>query len=205
MQDGYESKCLHHSINLHKHGEILSLFLQNRSTDMNICNKDGTSPLMMVSSKQSVSVSRVRRLIEHGADVNAHDNQGTTLSTKRPIRGRDQLNHGAKVDQTNEEGESALFIATKQEQEAAVSALLQGNANTWLLTKSGESPLDVARREGSESLVRLLTDKSETKAADNELDPSAKTEERKFLMVRTFPLGPALPRKRSPYTIPVRR
>lgn len=204
-QDKYENTCLHESV-CHKNDDAMCLLLRN-DADVNACNTEGVSPLMMTfDCKQGVSDKRISTLIEHGADVNACDNEAKTTLHRATMLGYDSimeilLKHDAEANKCDNDGESAIFIAVRNGYETSVEILLQNKAAIDLLNKNGESPLDIAKRNGMEYIIKLLTEASDM----NSEDSIKKHVEKPLVMVRSHPLGPALPRKRSPYKIPVRR
>lgn len=204
-QDKYENTCLHESV-CHKNDDAMCLLLRN-AADVNACNTEGVSPLMMTfDCKQGVSDKRISHLIEHGADVNACDNEAKTSLHRAALSGYDSvleilLKHDADANKCDSNGESALFMAVRNGYGTSVKILLQNKAAIDLLNKNGESPLDIAKRNGMEDITKLLTEASDM----NNEDSIKKHVEKPLVMVRSYPLGPALPRKRSPYKIPVRR
>jgi serine/threonine-protein phosphatase 6 regulatory ankyrin repeat subunit B len=218
IQDRYGNTCLHLSVCNHKSDDMLLLLLKKEAA-VNVCNKDGTTVLMMaIEGKQGVSDKRIRAIIEHGANVNAHDKFGKTALHRAAEFGLESvietlLRNEANVNACNQDGESALFIAAKNGRANAVHLLLQNNAGAKVLSNSGESPLDVAKRMEFHNIVNFLQEFFQTTNADrrdssNLVDAkkdSIMSNERKIVMVKSNPLGPVLPRKRSPYKIPVRR
>lgn len=204
-QDKYENTCLHESV-CHKNDDAMCLLLRN-DADVNACNTEGVSPLMMTfDCKQGVSDKRISTLIKHGADVNACDNEAKTTLHRATMLGYDSimeilLKHDAEANKCDNDGESAIFIAVRNGYGTSVEILLQNKAAIDLLNKNGESPLDIAKRNGMEYIIKLLTEASDM----NSEDSIKKHVEKPLVMVRSHPLGPALPRKRSPYKIPVRR
>lgn len=204
-QDKYDNTCLHESV-CHKNDDAMCLLLRN-AADVNACNTEGVSPLMMTfDCKQGVSDKRVSHLIEHGADVNACDNEAKTSLHRAALSGYDSileilLKNDADANKCDSNGESALFMAVRNGYGTSVKILLQNKAAIDLLNKNGESPLDIAKRNGMEDITKLLTEASDM----NNEDFIKKPAEKPLVMVRSHTLGPALPRKRSPYKIPVRR
>lgn len=159
--------------------------------------------MMTFDCKQGVSDKRISHLIEHGADVNACDNEAKTSLHRAALSGYDSvleilLKNDADANKCDSNGESALFMAVRNGFGTSVKILLQNKAAIDLLNKNGESPLDIAKRNGMEDITKLLTEASD-------MNLNKKPVEKPLVMVRSHTLGPALPRKRSPYKIPVRR
>lgn len=216
IQDKYGKTCLHLSVCKHKSDDMVLLLLKNNAA-VNVCTKDGITALMMaIAGKQGVSEKRIRSIIEHGANVNAQDTFGKTALHRAAELGLGSvietlLNNDANVNTCNQDGESALFIATKSGHANVVQLLLQNNAEVKVLSNSGESPFDIANRMEFHNISKLLQESAAIKAdrgdspkLDSKED-SITSKERKLVLVKCNPLGPALPRKRSPYKIPVRR
>jgi ankyrin repeat protein len=85
---------------------------------------DGTTNLMRVSSKETCLL-----LLNHGADVNAKNDQGKT----------------------------ALMIAAKHSNTGLIEALLQRNADSKLLDNQNKTALDIAKDNNDEVIISLLS------------------------------------------------
>ena len=68
------------------------------------------------------------------------------------------LEADAQIDAQNDNGQTALIMASACGKEAAVRELLKGNPNLDLKSKSGKTALDYAREENYQSIVNLLVD-----------------------------------------------
>lgn len=118
--------------------------------------------------REAVTAKRlptVELLLQHGAEVNARDEDGIT-----PLilaASNDTLNltplllaHGADPNIQDADGFTALYTAvTSTTAKITLPELLAHGANLNLRTKAGLTPLQLARQKKLPDLVRLLTQK----------------------------------------------
>jgi len=121
----------------------------------------GTTPLMLASAFGSLEAMRL--LIDAGADVNAHNEFGSTAlmwSVYDGNRVRLLLDHHADVDAATKAKETALLIASSgADSEAVVRLLLERGANAKVVDATGASPLFAAAGAGNLAVVRLFLDR----------------------------------------------
>jgi ankyrin repeat protein len=106
-------------------------------------------------------LSRVRRLLERGANVDVVDNSGwTPLHVAAHHGHRDivalLLRSGANVDAVDNNGWTPLHHAAHDGHRDIVALLLEGGANVNAATNNGRTPLHVAAHDGHRDIVALL-------------------------------------------------
>jgi ankyrin repeat protein len=128
---------------------------------MNIPDKDGMTPLIGVLSSSMRPGLIAKILIEHGADVNAHNPQGLTAlhmaTNGRFTCVKSLLEHGANPNDTTQGGATPLYLACCEGCLPIVDILLRYNANKNIACNDGSTPLQMARRKGNPAIIRLLT------------------------------------------------
>jgi ankyrin repeat protein len=108
-------------------------------------------------------------LIEAGADVNKRDRNGTTVLINavksRKIECVDTLlRFDADIDATDEStGRSALAWAVAMSAPKTVQRLIEAGADLRVRDESGNTPLMIAKSNGSEEIVKLLIDAGATR------------------------------------------
>ncbi|XP_062585229.1 uncharacterized protein LOC134246896 [Saccostrea cucullata] len=201
IQNKYGNTCLHLSVQNPSSDDVM-LFLLKNGADVNVCNEDGVTALMVATEEtQNIRDKRISALIEHGADVNAQDKFGKTALHRATENFHLNvinilLSNGADVNLTDKEGVCPLSFLPCQIKEE-------------MYTRFKLDPVENVERKGFHKDGNVLEEDSDTtnqesSELDNNQEPSVVSEQ-KIVMVKFNPLGPALPRKRSPYKIPVRR
>ena len=104
-------RTMHMELVWQKRHERIAQVLLYRCADVNLCNKDGTSPLFIASEKGHESIAEF--LLKDGANVNLPVNIGTSplfIACKNGYKGPVQilLNNGADVNFCDDEGISSL-------------------------------------------------------------------------------------------------
>ena len=114
----------------------------------------------------------MRLCVEHGADPNWADKEGTTVLYDACERGhvdaaRLLLNNGAEVDRAVsdgwQEGQTPLFIACEEGHVDAARLLLDKGAAVDRANKRGRRPLDIAKRNDHDAVVALLEEHLDSK------------------------------------------
>jgi ankyrin repeat protein len=118
----------------------------------------GTTPLMyaaLYGNEESV-----RTLLEHAADPNVSNNEGTTAlmwAVDSVEKTRLLLDAGAAVDVRTEGGRTALLIAAGRHGSTnVVKLLIDRGANAAVVAENRTTPLRLAARSGDEEAMRLL-------------------------------------------------
>lgn len=112
------------------------------------------------------SKERIAGLLKEGADINIKDINGRTpliLASRSPDgaakRIRTYIEWGARIDDVDAEGKSALIYAVIAESKDVVKELIKGNANTSIRDKNGKTAVDYARiAKNSKGLLSLFKD-----------------------------------------------
>jgi ankyrin repeat protein len=110
--------------------QLKALLDQKSSADT--ADDHGITPLMVAAEIGSLDAMRI--LIDHGADVNAQNDFGSTAlmwSVSDPAKVRLLLDHGAQVDLTARSGRTALIIAAFTNPSAEVVRLLLAKGSKW--------------------------------------------------------------------------
>jgi ankyrin repeat protein len=123
-------------------------------------DRRGITPLMYAAEVGSVDAMRI--LIDHGVDVNAQNDFGSTAlmwSVPDPSKVRLLLDHGAQVSLTARSGRSALIIAAFTNPSAeVVRLLLAKGAKVDVMDLRHVTPLNAATFGNDTATVRLLVD-----------------------------------------------
>src|SRR3984957_5007969 len=123
-------------------------------------DRRGITPLMYAAEVGSVDAMRV--LIDHGADVNAQNDFGSTAlmwSVPDASKVRLLLDHGAQVNLIARSGRSALIIAAFTNPSAEVGRLLLAKgAKGGVMDLRHVTPLNAATFGNDTATVRLLLD-----------------------------------------------
>lgn len=107
----------------------------------------------------------VEFLINHGADVQAKNDEGITPLhiVLYPEIASLLIRHGADVNAAADDGSTPLHAQASDGEERldVVEVLLQHGANPSLLDQSGQTPLDIAKSREENEMIELLTSVSE--------------------------------------------
>lgn len=122
----------------------------------------GLSPLSMAIRFQSMACAE--ELIAMGADINARDNENWT-----PLMDAAQDNHSkiiitllsnrARINEFDEDGNTALNHAALHKNHAALKALLHYKANTHIANNKGHTALQIAIHNNDIESVKILVAK----------------------------------------------
>lgn len=141
-----------------KRNETVQLLLGN-GANINLCDKDGTSPLYVAC--QEGHDSTVQLLLSKGADINLCDEDGSSplsiachegfISTVQLL-----LSKGADINLCDNDKASPLLLACQEGHTSTVQLLLSKEANINLCDEDGTSPLFIACQEGHSEIVQHL-------------------------------------------------
>ena len=135
---------------------IIRLLLQSR-----VCMEAVQSSFMRAA--QGGQQGATKLLLDHGADVAAADNSGSTALMLAAIGGHEAvtkllLDHGADVAAATNHGRTALMLAATGGHEAVTKLLLDHGADVAAATNDGYTALMHAAAGGHEAVTKLLLD-----------------------------------------------
>jgi ankyrin repeat protein len=125
---------------------LIHLLLE-KNVDVNRKNSHGVTALMMMAWEGSPAVPP---MLEHGAAVDARDEEGNTAlmyaaryfaSSLNQRAGWALIENGANVNAANRRGETALILASTQYEAEAAQLLIEKGANVNAKTKMGRTAL----------------------------------------------------------------
>jgi ankyrin repeat protein len=127
--DEDQQQAIHYAaVNAQKDGSVVRLLLEHGANPV-AASKNGMTPLILAASELSgSSFADVITMIAYVDDVNQQDNAGTT----------------------------ALWVATTEARTETLRALLRAGANPNLLTRKGRLPIALAASNGLADRVKLL-------------------------------------------------
>jgi len=120
------------------------------------------------------SVSIIKYLLDHKGDINFASANGTTplmaaAQKSDQSDGYDRaallIGKGARLDQANDKGETALMLAAGAGNEKLVKLLVEKGADVQKKSGAGETVVNYARRAGTKGSVNLLEAKGATEGA----------------------------------------
>ncbi|KAK3599987.1 hypothetical protein CHS0354_012640 [Potamilus streckersoni] len=140
--------------------KIVKLLLQY-GVDVNIGPISGISPLHMAAEKWDSFL--LQSLVEHGANVNAVCENGTSplitvLSAKRlnTANVKILIESGANIDFRTRSGKTPLHIAVSKSDDISVESLLDAGADPNIEDNCGNTPLWIAVSENNTRIAPLL-------------------------------------------------
>lgn len=110
---------------------VLKLLLNNYLTDINAKDKYGASPLHCVKYENNKALETVKLLIERGADISI----------------------------TNDQGQTALYLACSQGSPGLVPTLVKKVADFIAVDLEGRNAIHYAAQSGNTNLVKILAQK----------------------------------------------
>ena len=141
------------------HLEVVLALLQTNDINVNMVNKEGLSALhylvrLNISGADELltltTVNQIWTLMgTKGANINLPAGDGDTPLHSASLRGNEEairwlLSREVNLNATNTKGDTALHLAIRSKQYKAVWILLQANADKFILTPTGESPISLA-------------------------------------------------------------
>lgn len=150
----------------HQNKVIMGILL-GRGANINIQDEYKTTPLLMAANLGKCEM--VEFLLQNGADTNIQDIDGMTplmytLTVDYPIGTPNYdrylriayilLSNHADVEYKNNEGMTALMMASQNGNIQAVNALLYNRANPFIRNYDGQTAYDLAQNDDIKRLIR---------------------------------------------------
>ncbi len=133
---------------------------------------NGGTPLMIAARINGKEVTEL--LIEHGADVNAFDNDGWSvlmfaIENKATKTAELLIQQGANVNATTKSGMTPLMIAARKDEKDIAELLIKNGSNVNAIDKDGWSPLmHTASKNSLKTSELLLKYGADVNAFDND-------------------------------------
>ena len=121
---------------------------------MDLTDNDGLSALMLAS--KMACPKEVKELLKNEVDLKNNNEWSAPMSAYAVRLVKLLLENGAQVDLTDNDGDSALMLASKAGHSEVVKLLLANNAQVDLTDNDGDSALIYASQEGHSEVVKLL-------------------------------------------------
>jgi ankyrin repeat protein len=127
-------------------------------------HKSSNKSKELIEAAKVGDISKVRTLLEQGAEINAKDPDGKTVlawvSAKSHINIANLLiDKGANVNEGDNDNTTPLVIAVATGNIEMVKVLLSHDANPNVETKSGLTPIYIVASQGYEEIAVLLLQK----------------------------------------------
>lgn len=143
--------------------EVTRLLL-TQDVDVKLRTKDGLTVLHAAAGQNIPWL--IKPLIDRGAEVNARNDRGETPlmfatgatdSVDKPQIAQALIDNGADVNIADREGNTALMFAAQERLASSIRTLLQAHAQSATRNKKGQTALDIAKKNGREAIVKLLS------------------------------------------------
>ena len=134
--------------------------LAAKRADLNVKDKNGDTPLHLAI--RSGSLKAARALIEAGADLSLANNEGVQPLMLAAMKKNGEfmvsllISHGARINATDQNGDTALHHAAQAGRLPSVRVLLNAGANLKLINRRGYTPEECARRFMQRPVVKFL-------------------------------------------------
>lgn len=136
---------------------IVAKLLMKNGADLNKLNRDGKTVLYVALQNGRTQLADLL-IKQFSAKLDATSALFDVV--KDNVTDRDVfrflVQNDASFNSHNEDGDTPLIIAIKNEQRLAVKHLIANNADVNFAHTNGQLPLDVARRINNQSLINLL-------------------------------------------------
>jgi ankyrin repeat protein len=135
--------------------------LVKHGADANAAITGGTTPLHLAAEGGFVELAKL--LLSHGAEINRTNGNGMTPLLYSAGRGAERngpacfellLAKGGSLDAADDRGNTALHLAVNYSNEAVVESLLNHGVIVNATTKSGQTPLKLAKKPKIAELLR---------------------------------------------------
>lgn len=134
--------------------------LAAKRADLNVKEKNGDTPLHLAI--RSGSLKAARALIEAGADLSLANNEGVQPLMLAAMKKNGEfmvsllISHGARINATDQNGDTALHYAAQVGRLPSVRVLLNAGANLKLINRRGDTPETSAERFLQRPVAKLI-------------------------------------------------
>jgi ankyrin repeat protein len=134
--------------------------LAAKRADLNVKDKNGDTPLHL--AVRSGSLKAARALIDAGADLSLANNEGVQPLMLAALKKNGEfmvgllISHGARINATDQYGDTALHHAAQAGRLPSVRVLLNAGANLQFINRRGYTPEECARRFMQRPVVKFL-------------------------------------------------
>ena len=141
-------------------GEVVKTMLAKGDMDINARNDDKETPLFLAIAEDNILIAEL--LLEAGADANIPGGRGSNSPLHIAAANENEhlvkslLAHGAKIDERNEDGETALIIAAIKGNNYIVGTLLDNGANFTYADQDEHTALYYAAEGGYNDIAEKL-------------------------------------------------
>ena len=155
-----EKSALHFAAEL-DNGRAVGLFAAKRA-DLNIRDKEGNTPLHLAI--KSGSVKAARALLEAGADPSSENHDGVhplmlaAMKTNGHYSLNLLINHGARVNATDQYKDTALHYAAQAGNLQSVKILVNAGAAPGMINQRRLTPVMLAKSFERRSVVKFLSE-----------------------------------------------
>ena len=140
------------------HADISALLI-DYGADVNAVDKDGGTPLLEACHggpwKRAADLHTIDLLLQHGANVDLHT---ASAMGRNELMSRLLEAEPLGIDDVNSQGQTALFLAAKNNQLEAVKLLVDFGADLNLSDAVGIAALHRTSQECTDELVQYLID-----------------------------------------------
>jgi len=140
-------------------GVVMARLLLSRGAQADVRDDQGLTPLLLASP------SCVKLLVDKGADIAVHDNQGNGVLHWAVLRksvplATQLIPLEAPLELRDSTGRTPLLLAVEKGDPAMVKLLLTAGAKADTTDDRGQTPLQAAERSGNRALQDLLRQQS---------------------------------------------
>ena len=152
IADANGNTCLHFAVHQGCNKEVVQMIIDH-GAHVNIANKNGLTALMIACERGNIDVINV--LLEAGSDPDITDASGNTCLQCSVLQGcsievlQTIIDHGAQVNATNKNGQTALMMASDCGYLNGINMLLRAGADPNVINANGSTCLHFASRHGS--------------------------------------------------------
>ncbi len=158
IQKKFYNLCEEENFNEQKFNDLYKKY--KGYVDLNFTDKENITLLFIAAQNNNCPL--IRTLLDHGADINKANKNGTTAlmiaTFMRAINAVKCLlnNPNIKINQQNKRGRTALFFTMNRYGELMTELLLNSGADPEITANDGRTALQDAQRVGNEEIINLI-------------------------------------------------